>query len=138
MAPNFKHGRGALFKMTDSAAATINYSSGLDDCSLSRSLDTAEVTTFGDSDKNYIPGLRDSSFSVSGHWASTYAKKLDASLGHSTLLTWTYWPESTATGSLFFTGAGILTGYEVGSPVGDKVSMSFSVQCSGAITRSTE
>jgi hypothetical protein len=138
MAPNFKHGKGALFKMSDSAAATINYSSGLDDCSLSRQLETAEVTTFGDNDKNYIPGLRDSSFSVSGHWASTYAKKLDASLGWSTLLTWTYWPESTATGSLFFTGAGILTGYEVGASVGDKVNLSFSVQCSGAITRSTE
>lgn len=138
MAPTFKHGRSALFKMSDSAAATINYSSGLTDCSLSRQLDPAEVTTFGDSDKVYIPGLRGATISCSGIWSSTHAKKLDASLGHSTLLTWTYWPESTATGSLYFTGSGILTSVDVGAPVGDKVSMNFNVQVSGAITRSTE
>jgi len=134
MAPTFRHGKGSFFSLTDNSGTTINFSSGLGECSLSRSLETAEVTTFGDNDKSYIPGLRDATFSVSGHFASTYSQKLDASIGHSTLLSFVFGPGSTASLSPKYTGKAILTSVEYGASVGDKVNLSFALQCSGAIT----
>ena len=69
MAPNFKHGKGAFFSMTSSTGGTINCSSGVDDSSLERTVETAEVTTYGDDDKVYLSGLRDATIPVAGHFA---------------------------------------------------------------------
>lgn len=134
MAPTFKHGKNAYFAITSTTGGTINLSSGLAETSLSRSLDTAEVTTFGDGDKNYIPGLRDATFSVSGHYSSTHADKLDPLIGWSTLPTFTFGPEGNTVTNIKYTGKTILTSLEYGASVGDKINLSLSFQCSGAIT----
>lgn len=137
MAPTFRHGKGAYFSLSDSAGATINYSSGLDSITLNRTGETADVTTFGDNDRNFIPGLRVATISGAGHFASTYEEKLSASLGHSTLLTWVYGPESTSNTRRKLTGSAILTAFSVETPVGDKASMSFELQCTGTVTSTT-
>lgn len=135
--PTFRHGKGSYFSLTSATGGTINFSSGLDEVTLSRSVKTADVTHFGQSDMNYIPGLRDAKITCKGHWASTYESKLVGLLGWSTLPTWTLGPETTADHSRKETGVCILTDYVIGAPVGDKVSMSFNLQCSGTITATT-
>lgn len=134
MAPVFRHGKGSFFSLTSATGGVINYSSGIDDCSLARKLDTPDVTTFGDNDKSYIVGLRDASFSVAGIFSSTHVKKLDALLGSTAGGAFVYGPEGTASGGRKYTGSSILTGYDVKSPVGGRVALTFSLQCSGAIT----
>jgi len=137
MAPTFRHGKEAYFAMSDTAGSTFNCSSGLDDSSLERSVDTAEVTAYGDDDKVYLAGLRDATVPVSGHFASTYDAKLQTMLAHSTGTTWTYGPAGNSTGLRKFRGNGIITSMTVGSPVGDKVSASWTLQVSGPITSTT-
>lgn len=134
MAPTFTHGKGAFFSVTSATGGTINFSSGLDDCTLSRQLDTAEVTTFGDNDRNYIVGLRGADFSISGHFSSTHTKKLDPLLGHSTIPQFVYGPQGTSSGSRKYTGGCIMTSLEYHSPVDDKVDMGIDFIVTGAIT----
>ncbi len=115
----------------------MNCSSGIDSVTLNRSLDPADVTTYGDNDHNYIPGLRNATLTIAGHFASTYEEKLSALLGWSTLPNWVFGPESTANTRRKVTAAGILTKFTIGDPVADKVSMSFDIQSSGLITATT-
>lgn len=136
MAPTFRHGKGANFWLDNASGTLVGFSSGVDDVTLSRSMDAAEVTTFGDNDKNYIVGLRGATISVSGHFASTYAEILDALLG-STLasLSFEYSPDgSTAVARHLLKGECLMTGLEYGSPVSDKVGMSFDLLVTGAVT----
>lgn len=137
MAPSFRSGKSAYFSLTSATGGTINYSSGLDDASIERAANALDVTTFGDSDKVYIAGLRDGTLSLSGHFASTYEEKLSALLGHSTTPQWVYGPESTSNTRRKLSGGAILTEFSIGSPVDDKVSMSFSLQLSGTVTSTT-
>ena len=137
MTPSFRPGKNAYFSLTSATGGTINYSSGLDDASLDRVANALKVTTFGDSDNVYIAGLRDATLSLSGSFASTYEEKLSALLGHSTTPQWVYGPESTSNTRRKLSGGAILTSFNIGSPVDDKVSMSFDLQCSGAITSTT-
>ena len=137
MALTFRSGKNAFVSITSATGGTINLSSGLDDASLNRVAQALKVTTFGDSDEVYIPGLRDATIRLAGHFASTYEEKLSALLGSTAGGSWIFGPESTANTRRKTSGASILTGYVVGAPVGDKVSMSMTLQCSGAITATT-
>ncbi len=139
MAPTFRHGKSAYLSVVSATGGTVNLSSGLDDAGLDRSVDTAEVTTFGDSDKNFIVGLRGGTISFAGHFASTYEEKLSALLGATaaTAGNWIYGPESTSNTRRKLSGSGILTKFAIGSPVGDKVGMSGDILISGSVTATT-
>jgi hypothetical protein len=136
MAPTFRHGKTAVifFATAGSTTGAIRMSSGFNDASLDRSVETAEVTTFGDSDKRYLAGLRDAKGAWKGNFSSTHAKKFDAMLGNSTGGYLIYSPESTATGRRKYKGAVIIDSLKYGASVGDKVSAEVSFQWTGAIT----
>lgn len=136
MAPTFRHGRSAVifFATAGSTTGAVRFSSGMNDGSLERSVETAEVTTFGDSDKRYLAGLRDATFSLKGNFSSTHEKKLTAMLGNSTGGYLIYNPESTASGRRKFKGSVIVTSLKLGSPIGDKVGLEVDMQWTGAIT----
>lgn len=137
MAPQFKHGKDAYFAMSDTGGSTFNCSSGLDDSNLDRAVDLAEVTAYGDGDKRYIPGLRDATIPVSGHFASTYDENLHGMLAHSTGTTWTWGPAGNSTGLRKYTAKAHISQLSIGAPVGDKISASWSLQVDGPITVGT-
>jgi len=137
MAIVHRHGKSAHFSCSDAAAATLVLSSGLDDIGFDRSLDTAEITTFGENDRTYLVGLRGATLSFSGHFNSTQAALLDAMLGHSTSSTCILGPGGNTSGYHKYSFSANLTQIAVGSPVGDKVSMSGSFQVTGAVTSGT-
>jgi predicted secreted protein len=132
--PTFLHGKGSYFSITTIAGATVKMSSGLEEVSFPRSVDTAEVTTYGKNDRNFIAGLRSGTISVTGIFASTFEEKIAPLLGSTALTNFTFGPGSTATGARKEKGSAIVTSYEVGAPVGDKVSMKMSLQVTGTIT----
>lgn len=137
MAPNFRHGRNARFFLDSTANTLVNLSSGLDEASISRSMDPAEVTSFGDVDRNYIPGLRGATISCSGHFSSTHAEILDGIFTDPTSTTYTFElnPDgSTGAGTHLLKGECIMTSLEYGVSVGDKVGMSFELLVTGAVT----
>ena len=133
--PTFRHGKSGFFSVTDTGGSVRNLSSGLDSASIDRSADTAEVTSFGDDDRNYIAGLRGATISLSGTFASTYALRLDGMLGNSTLTNWVYGPEGNTTGYRKYSGAGNVTSVSYSGSVDGKIDMSIDVQVSGAVTR---
>lgn len=136
----FRHGKGASFELDSTANTLVNLSSGIDDVSLSRSMDTAEVTTFGDNWRNFIVGLRGATISVSGHFSSTHANVLDGVFADATSTSYTfkYNPESTAAGSHTLTGECLMTSLEYTASVDDKVGMSFELLVTGAVTSTNE
>lgn len=137
MAPTFVHGRTAVFSLTSATGGTIVFSSGMDDSELARTVETADVTTYGDTDKTYIVGLKDKTVTMSGHLSSTHVNKLHSMWGHSTGTSVNYSPLSTAAGNPHIAGKAFLTDYTIGSPVGDKVGVSLSFQGSASWTSTT-
>lgn len=136
MAPTFRHGRTAVlhFATAGSSASAIRMSSGFNDAGFDRSVETAEITTFGDSDKRYLAGLRDTKLSWKGNFSSTHEKKLTALLGNSTGGYVIYSPESTTAGRRKFKGSVIIDSLKLSASVGDKVGLEVGFQWTGAVT----
>lgn len=133
----FVHGKNTVFKVDNSSGSLTDISSYVSDVSLARSVDTAETTTFGASDKTYIVGLRDANFSVSGKWDATLDALLNGILGQSATVSFEYGPEGSSNGNTKLTGEAILTGFDRSSTVSDAATFSANFQVSGAVTRTT-
>ena len=131
----FVHGKTAVFKIDNSGGSLQDISAYCDNVDFPLTADTAEVTTFGDSSKEYIAGLKDATISISGSWDATADAILAAIVGVAG--TFEYGPAGSAGGAVKFTGEAICTSYNVSAPVGDKVSFSAEFQCTGAVTRTT-
>lgn len=136
MAPTFRHGKSAtiFFATAGSTTGAVRLSSGMNDASLDRSVDTAETTVFGANDKSYLAGLRSASFGLKGNFSSTHAKRFEAMLGNSTGGYLIYAPESTTAGRRKYKGAVIIDSYKVASPVGDKLGLEVNLMWTGAVT----
>ncbi len=136
MAVLFKSGRTTVLKLVSAGGTTLNLSSGLSDSSIDRTMNTADVTVYGDGAMAYIAALGDGSGSASGIYASTYERILSGSSwwGASTNPTLRWSPHSTVAGNTLITAPIVITSFNVASPVGDKVSMDLSWQISGAVT----
>jgi predicted secreted protein len=139
----FVHGKKSVFKIDNSAGSLTDISAFCEEVSLSRSIETAEVTTFGDDSKEYITGLSDATISISGKFDAGTASAIDpilsGVLGAASTVSWAYRVNSASTSSTNpeYQGEGILTSYEVSGAVGDAVTFSAEIQCSGTITRAT-
>ena len=106
----FVHGKSATFKLDNSSGTLVDYSTYLNDVSLSRSIETAETTTFNvsGSAKTYIVGLTDATFSISGLFDSAADATLAGVLGFATALDFEYGPAGSTAGRYF---SGILTSH---------------------------
>ena len=127
----FIHGKSAGI-----VHGVYDLTSYLNDASVSQNVETAETTAFGAAAKTYITGLRDATISASGMFdgaADAIDEVLTASIGSDTLA-----PMIVAQSGL--TGAerayilqSKTTSYDVSSPVGDVVSVSFDSQADGGV-----
>ena len=137
----FTHGKKSKFEIDNAAGSLIDISAFCDEVSLSRDIETAEVTTFGDNAKEYIVGLTDATISVSGKFDAAGASTIDAVLagilGQEASSSFAYTPGvgSAGANNPKYTGECFLTSYEVSGGVGDVTSFSASLQCTGTITR---
>lgn len=137
----FIHGKKSVFKIDNSGGSLIDISAYCEEVSLSRDIETAEVTTFGDDAKEYITGLSDATISLSGKFDAGSASAVDAVLsgilGQDATVSWAYRVNSASVSATNpeYQGEGILTSYEVSGTVGDAVTFSAELQCTGAITR---
>lgn len=128
--PTFRHGKrtAVLLNGTD-------MSPFLNEATTTQTLETAETTTFSDSDKTYIVGLGDGTISTSGLFDGS-AGASDAVL-RGTLAqednTFTVLPEGATAGYRSIIANGQVTSYEVSSPVADVVSISAEVQADGGL-----
>lgn len=128
MAPTYRHGKG-IRPIVDEK----DLSPFLTDVTVSAEADTPEVTTFQDSDRSYIQGLRNVTFAFEGLFsASTVAvddigEWMGGSFGGSTRMVVTVDVEGT-TGGRAWMLTGDQTAYDLSSPVDDVVSLSADIQ----------
>jgi predicted secreted protein len=135
--PTFKHGKNAQFELEGT-----NLSTTLNEISLPREIETAETTAFGTQDKTYIVGLSDATVSLSGMFDATTNTAISTVIsnlksGSIASASFTYGPSGSAVSSPKFTGEALVTSYEISSPVGDVITYSLELQCTGAVTGTT-
>lgn len=99
--------------------------------------DTAEVSTFGDSAKEYIPGMKDATLTADGMFGGASGESdviLNTALGASGSL-WSYFPQGDALGAIGFGCECIHTAYDIPSTIGDAVKVNASAQVTGGRER---
>lgn len=137
----FIHGKKSVIKVDNSSGSLVDLSAFCEDVSLSRDIETAEVTTFGEDAKAYITGLTDATVSFSGKFDSATSAAVDpvlaGILGQTATVSWVYRVNEAVVSATNpeYQGEGILTSYEISAGVGDAVTFSAELQCTGAITR---
>lgn len=124
----FRHGKGVRPLIDEK-----DMSDFLTDFTVSASMEAGETTTFRDSDRNYIRGLRDVTASFEGLFAaatsstSDVVNYLDGALGGSTRFVVTVDVEGTTGGrALMMTGD--MVGYDIDAPVDGIVGLSLDIQ----------
>jgi hypothetical protein len=133
--PTFAHGKSTDFAIDDTGGTSRNISNTLTDVSFPQTIDTAETTAFGSSNKSYIVGLKDTTISVSGLWDATVDGYLSGTEPASR--SFIFGPAGSTGGNVKYTGEAILTNYNQGNPVGDVVTFTADFQVTGAVTRGT-
>jgi hypothetical protein len=117
----FIHGKGASVLV-----GAYDLSAFLNNVDTAATADTAEVSTFGDASKAYIPGLKDATLSLSGFFdgsASAVDEVLQAAIGGSRVIT-VVPAGSGVIGNRAQLGQAIETSYNVTAPVADAVTIS--------------
>lgn len=133
----FSHGSKAVAKFGTSAvpATPTDISAYLTSASAPRSADTHDVTTFGDTSKDYIPGLLDGTISIEGKFDPTVDAHLAGILALQ--VAFEYHPQGVVTGTPKYTGNCICTSYEPDTPVDSEATFSAEFQVTGNVGRTT-
>lgn len=128
--PTFRHGKRTevLFNGTD-------MSPFLNEATTTQEIETAETTTFANDDKTYIVGLADGTISTSGLFDSSAGASNEVLNGmiQQDDNTFTVLPEGSARTNRAILANGMLTSYEISSPVADVVAISAEIQADGGL-----
>jgi len=133
--PTFVHGKSTDFELDDTGGTSRSLSNVLTSVDFPETIDTATTTAFGATSQSYIVGLRDASISVSGLWDATVDGYIIGT--EPATRTFIFGPAGSTGGNVKYTGEAILTNYSVSAPVGDVVTFSLDLQCTGGVTRTT-
>jgi hypothetical protein len=133
----FSAGKNASFQITDSGASNRDISAYVKDVKHNFDVGMADTTTLGASAKTFIPTLKDGKLTLSGLWDPTLDGYLAPLVGFATASTFIFGPAGTTSGYVKYTGSAFVMSYEVSAPVGDVVTWSATIQCTGAVSRTT-
>jgi len=134
--PTFVHGKSVNFSLDDTAGTSRDISDVLNSVDFPEITETADTTAFGSSSRSFIVGLESATISLSGLWDATVDGYLKGGTEPASR-TFIYGPAGSTSGNVKYTGEAILTNYSQSSPVGDVVTFSVDLQCTGTITRTT-
>ena len=110
----------------------------VDSWSLSPAIGTAEITAYGNSAKAFVSTLREWTATVSGTLDMSDTGQADimdhftAATASTTMNIWLY--DRT---TCYFGGTVLITGAQINSQVGDKVSFTYNLQGTGALSYTT-
>ena len=100
-----------------------------------------EVTALGDSGAKFIPGLQDTTFTLTGLFDDTATSGPDAVLGplrtHTAAVDFEYGPEGSGSGDVKYSGTCWVVSYELRSRVGRLVEWSARLQVEDTVARGT-
>lgn len=134
------HGKSAYFALNDGAGLR-NISAFLTSVEFSRSKDLPDSTTFGDSDHEFVEGLKGARITLRGFWDSAALATdatLDGAYGTTAAVAWEYGPAGNGGGSVKYSGNCHVAEYSPGpASVDALVPFSATLQVHGAVTRGT-
>lgn len=138
----FVHGKEAVFKLDVVGGTNTDFSDSLDNVNFAGQRELADVTAFGNDDRVFIQGLRTGSFDISGHFDTDSSDVTTAVMAlytadSNTNFDFEYGPGGSTAGNQKIEGDCIITAFQIGSNVGDKVTFSFTAQVTGSITVGT-
>ena len=119
----FKHG-----KDTKVFLGQLEISSFLQSADSTRTVDLAESTTFGNSNKTYITGTKDGTIALAGFYDATADSPIQTSLGSATDKIVAIGIDGLDANDHTTFGKGNITNYGLSSPVGDIVAFSVDYQ----------
>lgn len=133
------HGKNVVFILYSSDATPTEHdlSQFSDNVDWNRTVDTDETTTYGQTDKTYLGGHRDGTFTVGGKFDAATggpqqvieAEGLDAEL-HDFIIR----EQGTGSGLPEKSGSAIVTSYSESMPVAGVITWSADFQVSGTVT----
>jgi len=122
----FVHGTQLTF--TADSTALTSYTASV---SFTKNGETIDVTAAGDDDRAFIAGLRNAQIQFNGHFDAVADAAWEAMFDLASVA-WSWSPDG---GTTTYSGNGFATTYNVNAPVGGKVSISGTIQATGAVTR---
>jgi hypothetical protein len=118
----FTHGKNAGVKLDNGAGALTDITAYTDKASMDRLRELAETTVFGNNDKTFLPGLRESSFSLSGKFDPAIDQILhDDYTDNANTKTIEYGPEGTGSGKVKYSVEVWVKSYKIDAGLGESV-----------------
>ena len=136
------HSKITVVKLDTSGGVLTDISTYCNKVSMPRSLDLNDVTVFGSTSKQYLPGFADGDVSMGGPWTRAqdqFFSPIFAAFQAGTLasVSFEYGPEGADAADVKHSCELIMTDYEPGSDVGNPVEWSAKFKVTGAITVAT-
>jgi len=123
-----KGSEGTVHVGTDAVAEIKSYS-------VEDTMDTIEVTTMGDTFRDYETTLESFSGSIDVFWDEVDTAQIALQAGSEVVLK--FYPEGTASSAKYYTGTAIVTGLSISASFDGMVEASISVQGKSALTLAT-
>jgi hypothetical protein len=134
---SFASGKAGVFKLDNVTPTLTDISSYITNVDFPRDAQLHETTTLGATSRTYIPGFKNATIGIQGHWDATLDAHMSPILGQAATVTFEYGPEGSTGGMVKYTGEAILIKYGATTPVDGVVGWSADLQVSGAVTRTT-
>ena len=123
-----KGSEGTVHVGTDAVAEIKSYS-------VEDTMDTIEVTTMGDTFRDYETTLESFSGSIDVFWDEVDTAQIALQAGSEVVLK--FYPEGTTSSAKYYTGTAIVTGLSISASFDGMVEASISVQGKSALTLAT-
>ena len=123
-----KGSEGTVHVGTDAVAEIKSYS-------VEDTMDTIEVTTMGDTFRDYTTSLESFSGSIDVFWDEVDTAQIALQAGSEVALK--FYPEGTASSAKYYSGTAIVTGLSISASFDGMVEASISVQGKSALTLAT-
>lgn len=138
----FNDAKQQVFKIDDTGATIRALTAYIDEVrGIPGPRNLNEVTALGDGGAKFIPGLENSPFSITGSYDDTATTGPDAVLGplrtHTSAVDFEYYPNTTGSGKVKYSGKCWVTDYRVTGRVGSQVRYECDLQVEGQVTRAT-
>jgi len=128
------HGKDAIFQLDNTSDSLTDISAYVDSSSLSRLVELADTTAYGDEDRTFIPGLGTATIPISGPFDATHDAIIGTPVQQKVARGFDFDPIGGGVAGRF-TGECFIVDYTIDVPVGDKIGWSASLVTTGAITR---
>ena len=131
----FVHGKNSVFKIDNTSNSLTDITAYVTNVEgLPGDTATGKTTTLGKESETYIPGLHDAVITVALIWDATLDGIIGTVTQQKVIRDVEYGPAGSTGGFVKHSCAVWITSYKVGSPVGDVVTASLTLQKSGDLT----